>query len=278
MGRGPSYPFVDLEEAIGVTGKVYEYTKGSAVPTKSVVEHALGYSPKSSGGIKTIAALRSYGLIEGVSQTLKISDRAYRILMNLPESAERKQAIKDAALTPKWYQTCFNRWGPEPPARSTLIVSYGFVPTTVDGFLKGYKKTMEYAQLAIGSGQTSVPDPNGSNQASNQFKVGDYLQRKSQGELIAAEPPDDPDYPVDRINPPNIFVPAIMKPLVQGGARIQTETFALPEGVTGQFQWPSTMSAEAYEDFVYQLEGLKRRVGRAVRKEPVETTLQQPSE
>jgi hypothetical protein len=48
---------------------------------------------------------------------------------------------------------------------------------------------------------------------------------------------------------------------------MQTETFALPEGVTGQLQWPSAMSADAFADFVYQLEGLKMRVGRAVRKD-----------
>jgi hypothetical protein len=302
MGRGPSYPFVDLEAAIGLTQKIYDYTKRSAASTDAIVEHALKYSLKSSGGIKVLAALKSYGLTEELNgnkaKTTKITDSAYRILVDDPESPERREAIQAAALAPKWYRFCWDKWGPSPPPsmRSTLLVNYGFIPTTVDSFLRDYKKTLDFAGLQEASEDQGPSNLNGSVPKSN-FKIGEYVQWESQGmlrmpaarklthyspggdfafvegaltgipaaELIAAEPPE-PE-PAEQFTPPNIFIPAILKPGAPGGAKMQTETFALPEGVTGQLQWPSTMSAEAYEDFVYQLEGLKRRVSRAVRKD-----------
>ena len=85
-----------------------------------------------------------------VDQAIRITDRAYRILIDTPDSLERKKAIKDAALSPKWYQAVFEKWGVDPPAstRSTLILQEGFIPTTVwDSFLNGYKQTIQFAGL-----------------------------------------------------------------------------------------------------------------------------------
>lgn len=49
--------------------------------------------------------------------------------------------------------------------------------------------------------------------------------------------------------------------------KMQTGTFSNSEGVTGQLQWPSEMSPEAYLDFLHELAGLRMRVRRAVPKE-----------
>lgn len=49
--------------------------------------------------------------------------------------------------------------------------------------------------------------------------------------------------------------------------KIETQIFALPEGITGQLQWPSAISKEAFADFEYQLEGLSRRVTRSIQKD-----------
>ena len=82
MGRGPSYPYVDLEEAVALARKVYGYAKRSAAPIGSVVAEAWGYSAKSSSGEKVLAALKYFGLVEesmsGEAKMLKITDRAYK--------------------------------------------------------------------------------------------------------------------------------------------------------------------------------------------------------
>ena len=190
MGRGPSYPFIDLEEAIVATKKIYDYTKRAPAPAGAVVEHALGYSVKSSGGVKTIAALKSYGLLEEAGQSLKITDRAYRILIDTPGSSERKQAIKEAALSPKWYQSVFTKWGADPPTstRSTLILEHGFIPTTVDSFLKDYRKTIQYAGL-MEETANGMPDQSSDSSPEKGYtpKSGDWVQWETQGCLRLPE-------------------------------------------------------------------------------------------
>jgi hypothetical protein len=300
MGRGPSYPYVGLDEAIGQARKVYDYAKRGPAAVESVVTEGLKYSATSSSGQKVLAALRSFGLIEDTpgsnGKSIKLTQRAIRILLDDQNSTERQEEIRNAAISPKWYEYCWKKWGTEmPPAmRSNLLIDHGFVESTVDGFIKDYKATIAFAGLlespAAPKNQESAKESNHS------FKIGDWVQWESQGvlrmpaakklanyspdgdfafvedsptgipigELIQADPPE-----IDEsFKPQNIFVPAVLKPVVRAeGAKMQVETFALPEGVTGQLQWPSEMSAEAYEDFVYQLEGLKKRVNRAVRKD-----------
>lgn len=296
MGRGPSYPYVGLEDAISLSRKMYDYTKRGAAPVDSVIKEAWKYSATSSSGQKVLAALKAFGLIEEVQEkgsitTLKLSQRAIHILLEDQDTPERKEEIKKAALSPKWYDYCWKTWGKEmPPAmKSNLLIHHGFVDSTVEGFLKDYRKTVLFAGLlddvifsdSLNEGIDSKVAP----------QIGDYIQWESQGilrmpeakklsrienefafvegcptgiplgEIIPAEAPE-PKPPIFR----SPLSPIVTFSAAKGDTKIQSETFALPEGVTGQLQWPSEISQEAYDDFVYQIEGLKRRVMRAVPK------------
>ena len=150
MGRGPSYPYVNLEEAVGLTRKVYEFTRKAAAPLASVVKEAWEYSPTSSSGEKVLAALKAFGLVEesasGDSKMLKISDSAYRILVDDEQSTERKACLREAALSPKWYRFCWDKWAAEmpPSMRSNLLIEHGFVESTVDKFIQDYKDSMKF--------------------------------------------------------------------------------------------------------------------------------------
>ena len=79
-------------------------------------------------------------------------------------------------------------------------------------------------------------------------------------ELIAAEPPEQKFPDAKAIIPPATHIPFIPE-----GAKMLVDTLNLSEGITVQFQWPSTISKETYEDFLYQLEGFKRRIHRSVK-------------
>lgn len=293
MGRGPSYPYVALEEAIALTKKMYDYAKRAPAAAEAVVTEAWKYSPSSSGSQKVLAALRSFGLVEDAPGTngksIKISPRGIRILLDDENSAERKDEIRKAALAPKWYEYCWKTFGKEMPAsmRSNLLIEHGFVDTTVEGFLKDYRKTIAFAGLLDDAslGKTEK----GIDESGNSFRIGDWVQWESQGVLqfeakrisafyddgkfATVEGSSNP-IPVAELiavpapaAPPNLFVspvsPFFAKPVTQGEAKMQTETFALSDGVTCQIQWPSTMSKESFEDFEYRLEGIRRRVKRA---------------
>lgn len=99
--RSPSYPCIDLKSAIGRTHTLYDYGKRSRVLVSDVVQK-WGFNSTSANGMKVVAALKSFGLINdsGQKETRKIvlTDRAYRILKDHQESEERKQAIKESSV------------------------------------------------------------------------------------------------------------------------------------------------------------------------------------
>jgi hypothetical protein len=307
MGRGPSYPYVGLEDAIGLAQKMYDYAKRAPAAVDSVITEAWKYSATSSSGQKVLAALKAFGLVEDSpaasgKPSMKLTQRSIRILLDDQDSTERRDEIRKAALSPKWYEYCWKTWGKEmpPSMKSTLLIEHGFVDSTVEGFLRDYRKTMAFAGLLDSKiGLDEEESDTGP-------KIGDWVQYEIKGvlqmpearrlthiekdeehgifgfvegqkggipykDLIKAEPPELGKQP--KIQPPNLFAPP---PLIhfspaapsKGSVKMQTETFALPEGVTGQVQWPAEMTKEAFDDFIYQIEGLKKRVERAVKKSP----------
>lgn len=294
MGRGPSYPYVGLEDAIALSRKMYDYAKRGAAPLDAVVKDALKYSATSSSGQKVLAALKSFGLIEDApgsnGKAIKLTQRAIRILLDEQDSQERREEIRKAALSPKWYEYCWKKWGKEmPPAmKSNLLIEHGFVDSTVDGFLKDYKKTISFAALLD---DDALDDDAESAVQSNALpKIGDYVQWESQGILrmpVAkrlTKISEDGNYafvegsltgiPVNELIPAEAPEPLISGPAVPtamniastpGSVKMLTDMLTLAEGITLQLQWPAVISQDAYEDFEYQLEGFKKRVKRAIK-------------
>src|SRR5438309_2040557 len=61
-GRSASYPWIDLEAAVGRLGEFWKAEKGYEVPTSAAFKH-WGYGLKSSGARLTLAAMLNYGLL-----------------------------------------------------------------------------------------------------------------------------------------------------------------------------------------------------------------------
>jgi hypothetical protein len=299
MGRGPSYPYVDLEQAVGLTKKLYDYARRNPAPLDSVVRDAWSYSPTSSSGQKVVAALKAFGLLEEVSapnggKAAKITDSAYRILVDDPQSPQRREAIKAAALSPRWYGYCWKTWGAEmpPSMRSNLLFEHGFVESTVDAFIRDYKKSIAFAGLKDAN---PTPDSSSKSEVMEPYipKIGDYVQWESQGVMQFKEPlrvrgfSEDGKFafvetqlsglPLEELikedHPPPAGKPAapIAAPGVgqlqpQGGTKMLTETFVLSEGSV-TIQWPSALSPDSFEDFKDWLQLLERRVKRSVKAE-----------
>jgi len=275
MGRGPSYPYTDLEGSLVYTRKVYDYVKRGSAPVEAVVKDGLKLSPTSSGSQKVIAALRSFGLIEEApasnGKATKLSARAIRILLDDQDSQERQDELKKAALSPKWYEYCWSKWGKDmPPAmRSNLLIEHGFIESTVDGFLNDYRKTIAFAGLM--DDVIFKKDEQSIEIGKDSFKIGDWVQWETQGclrlqkpsrivafvdgdgkyatvegnennpipvaELIHVDAPREPEKP---FTPQNIFISAIKpsglthsaaQPMVREESKMQTDVIAI--GGTG---------------------------------------------
>lgn len=302
MGRGPSYPYVDLEGAIAFSRKVYDYAKRGPAQLESVITEAFKFSPTSSSGEKVTAALKSFGLIEDAAGTngkaVKLSARAVRILLDEPDSAERKEELKKAAIAPKWYEYCWKKWGKEmPPAmRSNLLIEHGFVESTVDAFLSNYRKSIAFAGVL----NDAIPSKDGKSddESKDSFKIGDWVQWETQGclrlptanrisaffdggkyatvegsnnpisvaELIPAEPVEEAEKSKLLGQPANMAIPAFKPVPQQEGGKMQTDVIAIGgNSITIQIQWPTEITQEAYDDLVDYLALLQKRAKRAIK-------------
>jgi len=160
--RSPSFPFVGLREALDRARAFYEAEQRNAARPETAAAH-WGYSPKSSGGKQTIAALRSFGLLEG-DALVKLSGRALRILLDEREgSEERSRLVQQAALMPPIHARLWERYGAELPSpqtlRLSLILDEGFNENSVDDFLTEYRETLEYARLMSPPGRETGTEP-----------------------------------------------------------------------------------------------------------------------
>lgn len=157
--RSPSFPFISLRVALDRVRAFQAKESRNAAPLEVAAEH-WGYSPKSSGGKQTIAALRAFGLLEGES-TVRLTDRALRILLDEREpSPERDRLLQEAALMPPLHAKLWERYGtglPSPQTlRMSLVLDEGFNENSVDDFVAQYRETLEFARL--GKEEGTMPE------------------------------------------------------------------------------------------------------------------------
>lgn len=253
MARGPAYPFLDLETAVGLLGKLHGFAKRGAASVEAAVKEAWGWSPTSSTPVKVLAALKYFGLIEDAGKdhkSIKITDRGYRILVDSADSPDRVQALKDAALSPSQYAHCYREWGADlpPAARSALIFERGFVPSTVDGFIKDYKKTIAYAGLDGGQVDDEVRL---TDNTSTGAKTGvTSSESTAVTNKQAATPPLG--------SPPSRVAPE--------GPAMRQDVFSIEEGAV-TIQWPAALSKESLQDIEDWLEIIKRKIARSLKAE-----------
>lgn len=263
MARGPAYPYINLEEAVTFARKVYEYAKRSPAPLVAVVRDKWDYSPTSSSTVKVIAALRYFGLIEvsgsSDAETIKITDRAYRILLDSEDSPERKKALRDACLAAKAYKLCWDTWGIDMPAsmRSSLIFEHGFVESTVDAFLANYRKSVQFAGLMEQADDDHTDPDDASGERHAQSAAPAVQSSSGQGQAASAKLPVG--VPGSIAHPPTTAV----APQPVKGAGMKQEVFVLAEGDI-VIQWPERMSQDSFQDVTDWLRILERKIKRSV--------------
>ena len=282
MARGPGYPYINLADAVGLAKKLYDYSKRSPANLNTAMKDAWGYSLTSSSGIKVVAAMRYFGLVEVTESkapdkpdTVRLTDRAYRILVDDGDSPERAKAIRAAMLAPKAYKLCWDTWGTDlpPSMRSSLIFDHGFIDASVDGFLVNYKKSLDFSGLAIQKNVDRSDDDE--NSADKSAGNGDDAERtgvqSKQQDTVKLELPLKPKESVDASGSVDH---GLAKPRRAQGMR--QEVFALAEGdVT--ISWPESISEESFQDFNDWLSILLRKVKRNVAKTAAPETPEIPS-
>ena len=153
--RSPNFPFISLEAALDRARAFYEEERRGAAPVARVAKH-WRCSPSSSGLLQTVAALKSYGLVgdegSGADRRLRLTDAALRILLDTrPDSPERAELIKRAALSPSISTEVHGNWPDGLPSEDTLshylIFERGFSPQNAARAVKILKENQRLASL-----------------------------------------------------------------------------------------------------------------------------------
>lgn len=153
--RSPSYPAFSLPKALKKIEDYYR-AEGRNEAFLSVALSHWGYKETSGSGLKAVAALSSFGLVDvtgkGTNRKVKLSELALRIVLDKREvSADREQSIRSAALKPKIHQKLWNYWKSDLPSpgnmRHHLIFDEKFNENFVDDFIKEYVETIKFAKL-----------------------------------------------------------------------------------------------------------------------------------
>ena len=293
LGRSPSFPYVNLEKAIQMAQTIEEKERGHPCVPTIALQH-LGLSPKGSAGMRTLAALKSFGLYAVEGESIKLTELGNRIVNDHREySVERDQAIKEAALSPPIYEKMWKAYKNDLPSPDslhyTLTWEWGFNKNSVDYFVKEYKATVSFAKLdEYGKNVTGTGEIE---EEGHEPDVGDYVQWVSQdayqfpkakrlrgfsrdgaiafvegentgfprGELERAEvPPEDLSEqnrrPLQKVN----------QPMDSG---LYADVLGLEEGQAA-IEWPRSLSSDSYYDFRDWLELLRRRAARSAGIDP----------
>lgn len=162
--RSPSYPGIDLEEAIAKARVLY--TKAGRSETAiNTVAGWWDYKPGSGSVNIALSALRKFGLADyvgsGPNRKVKLTERALRILRDTrPVSPERDRAIREAALEPSIYKHLLERvrdGSDDDALKAWLKFDRSFADGAVDALVSDFRHTMTYAKVT-GSDKVSEDD------------------------------------------------------------------------------------------------------------------------
>jgi hypothetical protein len=243
-GRSPAYPSMSLEEAIARARVIWQHAQRHPVSGPKLAAY-WKYGEKSSGWRLAAAALKRFGLVDIVgnkkSGEVKLSDLGLRILLDSRNpSPERDAAIKEAALQPAIYADLWSHWGGVLPSDDTigtyLMLDKGFTQASVLGFIRDFKRTIEFAKLTA---------------SDNMLAAG---RGESEGEEVEADDSVDDDENDQTSNRQR------RRPKMQG---TKEDTYTLDDGQAVVLQWPEAISPDECEDLELWLQMMIRKVKRA---------------
>ena len=244
--RSPNFPFISLEQALERAQQFYDQEKRGSAPLLVAAKH-WEYSPSSSGSQQTVAALKSYGLMEdegsGSNRKVRLTDLAIRILLDKrPDATERDQYKRQAALLPPIAVEVYDKWPNELPSAATLnhflVLERGFNQTTA-------LKVVNIIQQ---------------NEQSTKQPVSDILSKTSKIES---------DLTSELVRVKNEAMPSVVTQPSIASVQLsifRQDVFTLDEGQV-ILRWPEKMSESSYEDFKAWIELQVRKIGRTIEKE-----------
>lgn len=185
--RSPNHPSLDLAEAVSRTKLLHEKYGTHPVPIKNATE-TMGYTSMNSSALQCVAALTYYGLVESSGskdeRKLTITKEGDRIVRKAPD---RKELLKTAARKPPIHKEVLDKF-PEGLPHDDILSRWlvwekdggRFNEDAVSAFITRLRKTLAYSEIDLSDSIDDTESPETPDQERIP-KVGDYVQRTSQG-------------------------------------------------------------------------------------------------
>ena len=141
--RSPNCPQIAFAEAAIKGRKVYEKEHTHPAPKAAVAED-LGYSGINGRALSIIGALRQYGILEGSSEALRVTEDAVTYF-ELEDGDERNAALHRMLFAPQLFQSLLQQFGQALPSESTLkhhLIKAGFLPRAADEVIGVYRENL----------------------------------------------------------------------------------------------------------------------------------------
>jgi hypothetical protein len=297
--RSPEHPFINLEAALKRAKQFYDVAIRNAISINTAMR-SWGYAVNSSGGLQTTAALISFGLLKdegtGEKRKVQLTALALRILLDVrPDSSERADLLKQAALMPKIHKQLWDKWGAARPndieVRHVLTVEWEppFNEKSVDDFIEEYTETIRFANLDhADAAPADHADQLQKGAESYTPKIGDYVQWEINKVLQLPEPlrvrsvaadgkfvmlgDSNTGVPVEQLVPDQaptgaaatiVTPPVEFRPQAPAAGKLQKDIFSLKEGEVVLF-WPSPLSEDSLKDLKDWLAIVERKWTRSV--------------
>lgn len=154
--RSPSFPFIGLPTALERLA-AYDTKFGRHPTPANKVGLAWGMKEASSQAQQTLAALKSFGMVEyqgvGPDRIVSVTEDA-RNLLRAQQDSVKKAIVRRLALKPKLVEKYWGEWGHPRPIDEVcldqLVLKGGFTQTAAETFLRVYDATISSAGLAHG--------------------------------------------------------------------------------------------------------------------------------
>ena len=186
--RSPAYPSLTLADAVEKCRVLFQHEKRNSFDPDVALGH-WEYESGSANGMRAVAALKQYGLLEEErgegDRELRISEQALDIL--LPEEGDEptyKGPLQGAALNPTLFDEIWSRHADSgiPSDRNLeryLIKEKDFNPSAVARIIRIFRENLSFAGLVAGD---TVGEAAG---AENDGNIGIFRdQQRGQGDLF----------------------------------------------------------------------------------------------
>ncbi len=243
--RSPSYPAIDLKEALDKARAFYK-SEGENKANVEIVVQSWGYKNAKVGpALSALAALKKFGLLEfdgdGIRRTAKLSQLALKILRDdRTESPDRAGRIRQAALLPEIHSELWKEFNGSFPSddnlKYTLKCERDFSDTGAIEFIKQFRATIAFAKLDNSNAMSYI---------------------KEDKDEAGGDPPQDQGSTAGRVgsgggqNPPPPIIPPQNK-----SVQMRTYPIAFLDGSQGSFTIPLPMSEQDWNRMKQQIDFL----------------------